>query len=278
METITLTKGETCDHLIGKQPTSPVGDLIDRPAMLVCRDGGVIGVYEKISADLLGKLKHVSAKTKAVKGKRLLGLPTSSSIFGSLPRNPVRGDYCRLSSNSVKELNLLGLVQHCSREVCDVYQRLLPAQYEAQVVASRAILSEWVISETPFTTVNFNKNTAIKYHRDKANQRDVFSSVIILRSGIRGGELVLPEYGVSLAQSDGYMLLFNGQAVIHGVCPITKTVASGYRTSVVLYAMKQMENCYPFAEERKRIKKVRTKKESYWRPTKQQLGKDRGLQ
>lgn len=278
MEDIKLTKVAQCEHLIGKQPTCPVGELIDKPAKLVSSDGLVIGVYEKIPADLLGKLKRISSATVAVKGKRLLGLPTSSSIFGSLPRNPVRGDYCRLSSNSVKELNLLGLVQQCSRAVCDVYNRLLPEQYELQVSASAAILPEWVITKTPFTTVNFNKNTAIKYHRDKANQRGVFSSVIILRSGITGGELVLPEYGVSLAQSDGYMLLFDGQSVIHGVCPIVKTVASGYRTSVVLYAMKQMENCYPFAEERERIKKVRTKKESYWRPTREQLGKDRGLQ
>lgn len=277
METVELTVRTNCDSLIGKQPLKPIGRVIGEPVTLT-HEGQTIGVYQKLSPSLVRKLKQVSVETKSVKGKRLLGLPTSASIFGSLPRNPVRADYCRLSKNSLVESKLLGLVQACSREVCAVYQDLLPVQYEAQIEASNKIKTDWKIEKTPFTTVNFNKNTAIKYHRDRANQSRVFSSVIILRSGITGGELVMPEFRVSLAQGDGFMLLFDGQSIIHGVCPINRVSSDGYRTSVVLYAMQQMENCYPFAEERERTKTQRTKKESYWRPTREQLGKDRGLQ
>ena len=276
METIELNKLQVAESLIGTSPIKPVGELIDKPCTLVC-EGSVLAVYDKLSVKLLAKLRSVGLKTKTTKGKRLLGLPTSSSVFGSLPRNPVRNDYCRLSANSIKERGLLSIVQECSREICELYSRLLPVEFSSQKDRSEKIPADWKIDGTPFTTVNFNKNTAIKYHRDKANQKSVFSSVIIIRDGVSGGELALPEYGVSLSQKDGFILLFDGQKIIHGVCPIRLLRPAGYRLSVVLYAMQQIENCYPFERELQRAKTKRTEKESRWRPTLEQLGPERGL-
>lgn len=277
MDVVELQRVADCSHLLGKQPSESEFDQVISKECTLVSEGKLVGLYTKLPRDLLSKLRTVACKTKPTKGKRTLGLPTASSIFGFLPRNPVRSDYCRLSGDSIKDANLLGAVQNCSRQISNIYKEVLPDQFKSQSLASAGISSEWKIEGTPFTTCNFNKNTAIKYHRDKANQKGVFSSVIIVRRDVTGGELVLPEYRTALAQRDGAVLLFDGQREIHGVCPVAKKKRAGYRFSIVLYAMQQMENCYPYADEIERRKVKRTEKESRWRPSLEQLGPERGL-
>ncbi|MEM9995406.1 MAG: hypothetical protein AAGE79_14910, partial [Acinetobacter pittii] len=57
----------------------------------------------------------------------------------------------------------------------------------------------YLIKGTPFTGGVINKNTALGYHRDSANTKDGISCMVILKKGVAGGELILPELNIGFA-------------------------------------------------------------------------------
>jgi len=73
--------------------------------------------------------------------------------------------------------------------------------------------------------------------------------------------LICPEFGLKFEISDGSLLIFNGQEILHGVSPIKKMSADAYRYTVVYYTMQQMWKCLPMPEEIKRIRQVKTARE-----------------
>ena len=107
-------------------------------------------------------------------------------------------------------------------------------------------------------------NHAIPYHVDGGNFKSALSNVLILKQNISGGELVLPEYGITLSQRDRALCIFDGQSIIHGVRPIIveRQDQPHYRASIVYYSMHGMRLCLDKKEEYNRLKKIRTEKES----------------
>jgi hypothetical protein len=55
--------------------------------------------------------------------------------------------------------------------------------------------------------------------------------------------------------------MFDGQSVLHGVTPITKTNPDAVRYSIVYYSLQQIWNCLPLSEEVARIRNLKTKRE-----------------
>ena len=270
MQTIRLKKKRDCGHLIGKEPSDSEYDaVIDPPARIVRNNGGltdsVLGVYLKLPPKALKIMGHIARYAKTTKGLRTYGLPMNSAIFGALPRIEIRQNYCRLTRNSVEQRDLMALVLDFAGDIAKLYEKHLPGEYGRHLKMSvQDVLTEWLLPDTPFSTVNFNLNHAIRYHRDRANQKGVMSNVIITRQNVEGGLLVLPEYQVALRQGDGALIIFDGQAVVHGVTPI-QFGENGYRCSVVFYTLRGMKNCYPYAEEFERAKVDRTRIEDEYR-------------
>lgn len=259
MKTFELNKIKTCDNLIKQTPTKNDYNLVINEDTLFTKNGINVGLYLKIDSKQLQGLRAVSLNTKYVKTYRTRkALPTQSSVFGSLPRIPLRNDYCRFSAQTKNEKTNANILFSFLPYLTEIYKSYLPAQYEHDLkVIAENVNTDYVIKEqAPFTTANINVNHAIKYHRDTGNFKKNLSNVLILKDGIVGGELVFPEYGFALSQEDGFLAIFDGQSEIHGVMPIIKTKENPYRASIVYYTLENMKHCYPFKMEVKRLQNV----------------------
>lgn len=71
----------------------------------------------------------------------------------------------------------------------------------------------------------------------------------------------MPEYGVGVSLPHNSVFMFDGQSVLHGVTPITKTSNQAVRYSIVYYSLQQIWNCLPLSEEVARIRNVKTQRE-----------------
>lgn len=261
MKPYELTKKQSCEHLLKTIPSSKhYEQLIDEDTLFV-QNGEPVGLYLKIKSEQLQQLREAVRSTKYVKTYRVRkALPTQSSVFGSLPRVPLRNDYCRFSNQTKKEPVNANTLFAFADVLAEVYKKYLPKNYENDLrLVNSNIDSSYLVSDNlPFTTANINVNHAIKYHRDTGNFKTALSNVLILRSGVTGGELVFPEYGFALSQKDSYLAIFNGQKEIHGVMPIKATSDSFYRASIVYYTLENMKHCYPYKEELKRLQNIAT--------------------
>lgn len=259
MKTFELNKIRDCIGLIKQTPTKNDYTLVINEDTLFTKNGVNVGLYIKIDTKKVQAIRKASLNTKYVKTYRTTkALPTQSSVFGSLPRIALRNDYCRFSAqtkNEKENANMLFSFLPCLTEI---YKTYLPIQHQHDLkVIEENVNKDYLIKDkSPFTTANINVNHAIKYHKDTGNFRGNLSNVLILRNGIIGGELVFPEYGFALAQEDGYLAIFDGQAEIHGVRPIIKTKENPYRASIVYYTLENMKHCYPFKMEVSRLQNV----------------------
>tara|TARA_R110000822_G_scaffold299976_1_gene423192 strand:- start:41 stop:877 length:837 start_codon:yes stop_codon:yes gene_type:complete len=263
METITLSPPINAEKLIKTTPQrSHYSTLIREDTRLIV-DGKVIAIYVKLPKSACAEMRGIARNTKFTRTARLHGIPTQSTVYGSLPRTPMRVDFCRFSVSSKNERKFFETSFKFSEYIDELYKEHLP---EARAFNQDAIEStvhpDWRVNNTPFTTCNFNVNHAIKYHRDSGNFKGVFSNVLILKSGITGGELVFPEFGVAFEQSDCALGIFDGQHWMHGVMPIERQKADSYRASIVFYALAGMKNCYPYKAELERFKSKRTEREN----------------
>lgn len=111
------------------------------------------------------------------------------------------------------------------------------------------VLPEWRMgAEKLWTSGVINDTAQLPYHRDGFNF-PVWSSMVVVRRGTRGGYLHIPEYGLVVPCDDGSVVFFEGRRWVHGVTPMTKKADDGYRISVVYYALSGMKNCREAAEE-----------------------------
>tara|TARA_R110002126_G_C10430917_1_gene498148 strand:+ start:1120 stop:1635 length:516 start_codon:yes stop_codon:yes gene_type:complete len=149
-----------------------------------------------------------------------------------------------------------------SKTLTPIYKKHRPTDYkEAMQHVAENIHPDWVSSsKTPFLTANINVNHAIRYHRDAGNIRNSYSNVLILKRDLVGGHLVLPEYNVVLSQNDRFLVLFNGQDLIHGVTPIKPDGPNPQRASLVWYTLGGMTHCQTPEDELTRAKGVFTTK------------------
>lgn len=261
MKTIEVKQLGNFDSLLKTIPTESHYDTVIKEDTVIKVCGKSIGVYVNIDKALLGGMRRVARDTKFTKTQRTWGLPTQSSVFGALPRNPLRNDRCRFSKQTNDERKNFAESFAFGEKVGELYKMYLPEEYEQNDKLIRENIDEsWLPSGVPFTTCNFNVNHAIKYHRDTGNFKGVFSNVLILKEGVTGGLLVFPELKIAFEQSDGALGIFDGQKWIHGVTPIIQTKKTGYRASIVFYALEGMKKCYPYKAELQRFSQIKTKR------------------
>lgn len=262
MKVFNLEKIKNCENLIKQIPQKTDYNILINENTIFYKNGNPVGLYIKIENNFINEVRKAVLLTKYAKGSRTRGIPTQSSVFGSLPRIARRNDFCRFSAQTKSEkLNAQRLFSFMPI-LTDIYKQYLPEQYERDLnVINENVSSDYMLKENqPFTTANINVNHAIKYHKDTGNFRGNLSNVLILKSGIIGGELVFPEYGFALAQDDKYLAIFDGQNEIHGVMPIMKVSEKPYRASIVYYTLENMKHCYPFKMEVERLQKLSTER------------------
>lgn len=251
-----------------EEATLLVGDLVpDRKPNVqgptVVRDadtGGLVAAYLPITD--VARLRRSLPEMHFGGVQRSSNYRSKSQTFGFAPRRPVRRrEACAATSTSLK-------LPHVQREldlVADQCARLLETVDPEIVADSRAevadVLPEWKIGESDLWTSGVVNDTAqLPYHRDNFNY-PVWSAMPVLRRGVRGGHLHIPEYDLVVPCQDSYAVFFKGKDLVHGVTPITKKVPDGYRFSIVYYALRGMKDCYTHAVETAYGQRKRTERE-----------------
>mgnify|MGYP003633196364 FL=1 len=255
MKRFDLTKYKDCNSLLQSTPTKEDYDKIIEEDTAFYLDGECIGIYINVDKSVLGYVRETVRETKYVETYRTrLALATKSSVFGALPRIPMRNDFCRFSNKTTEEKQNFNKLFTFQKTLCDIYKKHLPELYEYDLAKAKELVDDdYRLIDTPYTTANINVNHAIKYHKDNGNIKGSFSNVLILKEHCTGGELVLPEYRIALEQSDGALCIFKGQEEIHGVMPIKPYKENFYRASIVYYTLAQLQHCYPYKEEVSRL-------------------------
>lgn len=255
MKVYNLHKTRDCSDLLGKTPLkTEYKTLVSEDSKFIV-NGECIGIYVNLPKKILKPLREATLTTNYVETYRTRkALPTKSSVFGALPRIPMRNDFCRLSNKTFEEIENMKKLMSFQKVLCEIYKEHLPDLFEKDIEFVRKnIDDDYRLVDTPYTTVNINVNHAIKHHRDNGNIKGSYSNVLILKENCLGGELVLPEYEIALEQSDGALCIFRGQEEIHGVMPLTPTKEKFYRASIVYYTLAQLKHCYPYKEEVTRL-------------------------
>lgn len=174
----------------------------------------------------------------------------NSRSFGFTNRNVIlKRESCSPTSLAWDEPE----AQMILNETADVLGRqlreALPEIHEQDSTKMDAVLPEWRMTEnTLWTTGNINQSSALPYHRDGANF-DTWTGMPVVRRGMDGGHLHIPEYNVTLNCRDGWALYFNGHFLVHGVTPMKSRTKDGYRYSIVFYAKRGMKDCHTYAVE-----------------------------
>lgn len=191
------------------------------------------------------------------------GNRNKSWTFGYRGRKPMmRSEGCVLSmfgrDNPDTQAYLAQYAEVLAGQLGDVF----PEVVELGRKAIEQVLPDWRLTEDALWTSGvINKESALPYHRD-GNNFDAWSVMPVVRRGIRGGHLHLPEYDMVVPCRDGYTVMFFGRRLVHGVTPMEKVTPDGYRVSVVYYALKGLKDCHTYAEETAYAARRRTERET----------------
>jgi len=207
---------------------------------------------------------NVLTKIDYHKNRRITGLRTEGAIFGYMPREQIRKDFCSSTRMARDNPKAHQLICNFGKLLSKQYQEHAPQIYDehSQIMAD-SVLKDWTIPDTPFTSGIINKNNPLKYHKDAGNFSKVYSNMVCFKKGCKGGYLSIPEFDIGLDIANKSILLFDGQDIIHGVTPfkLQSPYPDSYRFTIVYYSLKQMWNCKPITEELERIKTRKTDRE-----------------
>lgn len=238
----------------GRVPTEKDYDRVINFECQIYVKGKLVCTYKKVSPEVRKILAYASANSTSKKSSRTGGVVTNSTVFGSLPRVALREDYCRFSADTKKDPQMFAYLSKAARELWELYQADYPEMSQRFAAEAGQIDNDWMKTGTPFSTININKNFAIKYHVDAANVATVYSNVLISKNLAEGGYFVMPEYRLALAQDDGWMAIIDGVNVMHGVTPIRYLGKGSYRNSFVFYTLANLKHCECKAKEVARMK------------------------
>jgi hypothetical protein len=193
--------------------------------------------------------------------QRASGMFGDSRTFGAYPRRPIYGrEGCTPTQLSTENPALHGVLLRYANELSEALARWVPEVFAAGLKEVTPVKAEWRLGETTWTSGVINNTTVLPYHRDAGNFR-AWSAMPVLRRGVTGGQLHLPEYDVTVPCRDGWAVLFPGYELVHGVTPMRLRKRDGYRFSVVFYALRGMRDCATVAMETTRARARRTERE-----------------
>jgi hypothetical protein len=250
MKTIELTK---IPHSvkIGDQPKELPPTLFEDGLFVV--DGQPIGFYLAKLPERLEKLVNVadaelnSSRVPKSEMRRSSGLHGDggevrqySCIIGSVPPKPhMRRAYATKSSVHAVESarTFVKAMSMAGREALGLIQSVAPDVYRVHREAvERRVPEEWRFAGL-FTSSISNFNIAAAIHQDNLNVKGAVNVIITKRRNSTGGNLYVPDYGVTFNSSDNSMLVYPAWRNMHGVTPIIPTHPGGYRNSLVWYAL-----------------------------------------
>jgi hypothetical protein len=188
-------------------------------------------------SDVMAKVYQEGMSRKQAKRT---GVVQMSAILGSIPPKPhMKRPYASRSSlHAVKTAKpfvkaMLMLAYESERLV----QQMLPEQYELQRNLFNGVQDKWKFGNI-FTSSISNYNISAPFHRDIGNIVGAVNVIICKRWNSKGGDLHVPDYGVTVGQEDNSVLVYPAWKNVHGVTPIVPSFEGGYRNSLIFYPLK----------------------------------------
>jgi hypothetical protein len=194
---------------------------------------------------------------------RASGTRNTSRVFGFTTRSAVlQREACTPTSMSYENPEAQITLNATAETLGEYLREQLPEVYEHDHQSIEAVLPEWRMTEDALWTSGvINQSSALPYHRDGSNF-DTWSAMPVLRRGMDGGHLHMPEFDITINCRDGWALWFNGYAYVHGVTPMSVRQKDGYRYSIVFYAKRGMKDCHTYAVEIGEARKRRKEREA----------------
>lgn len=194
---------------------------------------------------------------------RASGTRNVSKTFGFTTRSAVlRREACTPTALTWESPESQIVLNDTADALGNYLREVLPEVYEHDHQKVEAVLPEWRMTEDALWTSGvINQSSALPYHRDGSNF-DTWSAMPVVRRGMDGGHLHMPEYGITINCRDGWALWFNGYAYVHGVTPMKSRAKDGYRYSIVFYAKRGMKDCHTYAVEIGEARARRTAREA----------------
>lgn len=181
---------------------------------------------------------------------RASGTRNASRTFGFTNRSAVlQREACTPTSLAWESPEAQMTLNTTAEVLGDYLKQELPEVFLHDKAEVEQVLPEWRMTEDALWTSGvINQASALPYHRDGSNF-DTWSAMPVVRRGMDGGHLHMPEYGITINCRDGWALWFNGYAYVHGVTPMKARAKDGYRYSIVFYAKRGMKDCHTYAVE-----------------------------
>lgn len=220
--------------------------------------------YDELTKIRLGTenrgLAAGAIRVKTGRRGRTRGKPVYSGILGAF--DPVGGgkDYCRLTAFTAQNLPAWEALHPFLQAVAGEFDHYVHDRYLAQMAYVNETAPDWVVPDTPFTTITVNNTYSTGVHTDKGDLDEGFSCLAVLRRGDwSGGILTFPEYRVGVDMQDGDLILMDAHQW-HGntgiTCKCGNTLSLGpckacgaERISVVCYYRTKMRECGSAQEE-----------------------------
>jgi|14BtaG_2_1085337.scaffolds.fasta_scaffold02883_3 hypothetical protein len=186
-------------------------------------------------ADVLQAIKAGMSRAEAQR----IGTAQYSTILGSVPPNPVmRRNYRNRSSVHLKKnaKTFVKAMLMATERLDALMAEYLPSLHDEHVKAIAEIDEQWRFGRL-FTSSISNFNIAAPFHRDRANVRQTLNAIYTMRENSVGGCLYVPDYDACFEMPSHSLLFYPAWRNTHAVTPIQTTHDSGYRNSLVWYAL-----------------------------------------
>lgn len=198
--------------------------------------------------------------------KRQYFMHVSSNILGAFdPAGSYK--FCRLTSWTGQNLPRWQALQPALQRVGAQLAEYVPDRYGAQMEEIRATHPDWVVPDTPFTTITVNNTYPTGMHTDKGDLDKGLSTIFVLRRGsYTGGRFVFPEFRVAVDLQDNDLILMDAHqwhANTAITCSCGRKITrfcedcGAERISVVSYMRANMTKCGSEAEEIRRAQEHR---------------------
>lgn len=190
---------------------------------------------------------------------------SKSRTFGYSPRRPVfKREACQPTDTDLNHPDAKAALHATADECAAILESIAPQEVARDRQSTSVIRDEWRMGESRLWTSGIiNDTSQLPYHRDGYNF-PAYSAMPVLRRGMEGGHLHLPEYDMVIPCQDSYSAFFKGYQLVHGVTPFKQRKGArgkGYRYSVVFYTLQGMKDCHTAAEETRYGRRKRTERE-----------------
>jgi hypothetical protein len=160
----------------------------------------------------------------------------NSGIAGWYDRYP-RIPYGRPTSYTRDRPETFALAYPYIQKLSEAFKDLLPWRYNNQKLAAEQIDQNFVVPETPFTTLTVNRNFRTAAHYDPANMENGFANLCVIskNDNYSGAYLVFPEIGYAVNIRPGDLLFVNNQAGLHGNTELILHDDTAERVSMIAF-------------------------------------------